>query len=191
MILVITGFPFVHSFIHLPFKSLFDFIQFFAIGFLLADFYVNDKERRRIPEIISVIFGITILWLILMLPMQNAPVLYSVIFPLLIFAFFYIALFSAGWKKFLSIKIITVTGGMCYSIYLIHFAVISILDNVTNRYMFTRYYWSDLVIQFVIIVPAIIVISAGFFLIIEKPCMDKNWPQELKLKIKSVGKIFK
>ena len=186
MLFVILFFPFVHSFVTLPFKSLLDFVQFFAIGFLLADLYVSENKKLLIPESVAAVLGLLLLMLIWMLPIAPGAVFYNVCFPFVILGFFYVALFANTWKRLLSFKLITVIGGMCYSIYLIHFAVISILDNVTNRHVFTRYYLGDLLIQFFIIIPVIFIISATFFLLVEKPCMDKNWPQQLTLKIKSV-----
>ena len=182
---VIVIFPFIHSFITLPFKSLLDFIQFFATGFLLADLYVSENKKLVVPEVIAAISGLVLLILIWLLPVEPGAIFYNVCFPLIILGFFYTALFSAYWKRLLSIRLITVIGGMCYSIYLIHFAIISILDNVINKRVHTSYYLGDLLVQFFIVIPAIILVSAIFFLFIEKPCMNKNWPKKLMAYIRA------
>ena len=64
---------------------------------------------------------------------------------------------------------------MCYSIYLLHYAILFIFVKYTSTISLGLGYWVDLGIQFLILFPIIMFLSAIFYLIIEKPCMDKNW----------------
>lgn len=61
-------------------------------------------------------------------------------------------------------------GGMCYTIYLVHYPVLSLVGHLTKKPV-----WIAL-ISFISIAAA----SLIFFVLIERPCMNKNWPHDLK-----------
>jgi peptidoglycan/LPS O-acetylase OafA/YrhL len=184
----IVVFPLYHYFVNLPFNSLLNFIQFFAVGLLLADLYyrpIHIKFNNYTAFGVGLVLFLFI-WILKWNNISNRLVggIGVAGFPLMILGFFYIVLFSAGWKKILSSNIISIIGGMCYSIYLLHFPIISILEKRTFQYTFTNYYILDWLIQFVIIVGTVLVVSALFFLLIEKPCMQANWPKKILLKVR-------
>ncbi|HEY6976498.1 MAG TPA: hypothetical protein VH396_09410, partial [Chitinophagaceae bacterium] len=77
-------------------------------------------------------------------------------------------------------KWITVIGGMCYSIYLLHYAITYFIIQTFTKNIFSYSYVTDIFIQSIIIIPAILVISAIFFVSLERPFMDINWPHSLK-----------
>jgi len=70
-------------------------------------------------------------------------------------------------------------GGMCYSIYLFHFLVIYTVKHVTQPIHFGQSFWFYFILQVCMIVPFILVLCGGFFLVIERPCMDRKWPLKL------------
>jgi peptidoglycan/LPS O-acetylase OafA/YrhL len=71
---------------------------------------------------------------------------------------------------------VTAIGGMCYSIYLIHYQVISLVGRFTKDLPFSRYFWVNLLVQTVVVGLPTLGFSAIFFLTVEKPCMRKDWP---------------
>jgi peptidoglycan/LPS O-acetylase OafA/YrhL len=71
-------------------------------------------------------------------------------------------------------------GGMCYSIYLNHYAFLHLSLKFT-KYLFV-YSWSysqNLLVQVFVNVTLVLLVSAVFFMLVEKPTMDKNWPKKL------------
>ncbi len=90
---------------------------------------------------------------------------------LLVFIF-YSVMFIAMFKgkllpALLSNKWIVTIGGMCYSIYLVHYAVIYAAV-FGLRHLLTGNYYGDVVLHSVVLVPVVLVCSGGFFVGCEK-----------------------
>lgn len=81
--------------------------------------------------------------------------------------------------------VIYIIGGMCYSIYLLHYAFLHLMTKVTVGLSIGQGYLADLGIQLLVALPAVLLISAIFYLLIEKPCMDKHWPVKLRAWLRS------
>jgi peptidoglycan/LPS O-acetylase OafA/YrhL len=86
---------------------------------------------------------------------------------------------------FFTRSIIYLIGGMCYSIYLLHYALFHILVKFSSDIETGFGYWSNFGIQFLILFPIVLLISSVFYITIEKPCMDKRWPYTLYKFLKS------
>jgi peptidoglycan/LPS O-acetylase OafA/YrhL len=159
--------------------SLLAYIQFFLIGFLLADIYlVTFTESRQAPywDFIA-LAG----WPLLFVTLQSR-VLTHWLFPAVIFAV-YCAAFQSRWiNRFFSNPWITAVGGMCYSIYLIHYEVISAVGRFTKAIGNQLPNPIYLILQFVLVGSAIVVVCGLYFAMLEKPCMRRNWPQRLWLR---------
>jgi peptidoglycan/LPS O-acetylase OafA/YrhL len=68
---------------------------------------------------------------------------------------------------------------MCYSIYLLHYAFLHLIVRGT-AFLRTGYgYGYDLMLQMLVCLPVVLVVSGIFYILIEKPCMNKYWPQHL------------
>jgi len=75
-------------------------------------------------------------------------------------------------------------GGMCYSLYLLHFAFFFLVLKYSSKIPSLGNYWIDLMLQFVVVIPLFLVVAGLFFLWIEKPCMNKDWMSNLLTTIK-------
>lgn len=162
-------------------KSLFMHLHQFLIGFLFADFFLTDwKESLKMKSVGFDVIGLLALAALLMF---NTPfVLYhDLIFGLALFLAF-VALFKGRFMNaFFSNTWIVIIGGMCYSIYLLHYALIAFLADKTKSLFIPDWsYTANFGIQFLIIIPIVLVVSAVYFALIERPCMDKDWPQRLR-----------
>lgn len=157
--------------------SILAYVQFFLIGFLLADVFLaswDEVPQRNLVWDFVALAGWPLLFVIL-----RSPVLAHWLFPAWIFLLYLAAfrgrfmnrIFSNGW--------IVAIGGMCYSIYLLHYEVISAVGRVTRRLGETAPYWIYLSLQLVLIGAAIVLICGAYFVVIEKPCMRRDWPQRL------------
>lgn len=64
---------------------------------------------------------------------------------------------------------------MCYSIYLLHYPIISMFGNPLLKYSFSKFSFLNITIYSILLVLIIMTISSVFFLLIERPCMNKYW----------------
>jgi peptidoglycan/LPS O-acetylase OafA/YrhL len=80
---------------------------------------------------------------------------------------------------------IAITGGMCYSLYLMHFLGVECLFRGVEHIQLAGI-GSTLVLQMTLILPMVILVCTGFFVLIERPCMDPAWPQKLWLRMRDL-----
>jgi peptidoglycan/LPS O-acetylase OafA/YrhL len=97
-----------------------------------------------------------------------------------------LALTGETWRKFFSLRWLTAIGGMCYSIYLLHYNIIPVIGNYTIRFSPFHSYPLAFVWHSVILIPIILFFSTIFYVLIERPCMDKDWPSKCYQKAKSL-----
>jgi peptidoglycan/LPS O-acetylase OafA/YrhL len=95
-------------------------------------------------------------------------------------------LYAAAFRGVVSNRLssmpwITAIGGMCYSIYLIHYEVISAVGRVTKRFGEQLPNPVYLALQFVLVGIAIVVVCGTYFVLLEKPCMRRDWPQRARV----------
>lgn len=162
----------------MPFISIINYVEYFLIGFLLADFYICHKnriEKIAFSKSIALLFFGTI-WLIeLWEPSSMMSKMISETIQLIsIFIFYYLVIIQ-GSIKLLAMPIITNIGGMCYTIYLLHFPLISLFGNPLMEISFSSNSLVNTMTYVFILITIVMVISSTYFLIIERPCMDKNW----------------
>ena len=75
---------------------------------------------------------------------------------------------------------VPVVGGMCYSIYLVHARVLSVLlTKGFGSQGLTGSFSLDWLLIACVVFPIVVGISSIFYLLIERPCMDHRWPQKL------------
>ncbi|MEP7087206.1 MAG: acyltransferase, partial [Gemmatimonadota bacterium] len=73
---------------------------------------------------------------------------------------------------------------MCYSIYLLHFALISIIGRHTLSVGSSSAQWIHLLLQTAIIVPPVLLVCGVYFALIERPCMERDWPEKLMTRLR-------
>jgi peptidoglycan/LPS O-acetylase OafA/YrhL len=165
--------------------SILAFLQFFLIGFLLADVFLTNwknSPRRTIHWDLIALAGWPLLFFVL-----QSKVLTHWLFPALVFAL-YCATFRGRWiNRLFCNPWVTAVGGMCYSIYLIHYEVISGVGRFSKglgAHLSNPMY---LAVQFVLVGSCIVVVCGVYFVILEKPCMRRDWLQRLWAYAKSTG----
>ena len=164
--------------------SILNYIQFFIIGMILADIYLVDWKLPTHCGALWDLLGICS-WvaLIFAMPHDNLRHCLSPFLVLLIFASIFRGsltsrIFSNPW--------ITTVGGMCYTIYLVHLHVISLVGRYSLRLFMTHSFSINLMIQTALMLPCILFVSGLLYLLLEKPCMQPNWPNELGSRLASV-----
>jgi peptidoglycan/LPS O-acetylase OafA/YrhL len=172
----------------LPFTSIFDWLQYFLVGFLLVDLYVS-KDRlfpvTRFDSWIAAIFFCGI-WIYDLghFSHETQKALWETVQVVCIFIFYYYVLFHRAFRA-LSLRLITNVGGMCYTIYLLHYPIVSLFGNYIVRHTFSRYSFVNVPIYGILLLTCIMAASVLYFLLIERPCMDKDWVRKLIRRWKS------
>jgi peptidoglycan/LPS O-acetylase OafA/YrhL len=146
-------------------------LQYFLVGWLLADITVTgkspDPEKAWRWDLVSLVG-----WPLL-LATWTGP-LTAIASPLLIMALCAAALRGKRTGRILRMRPLVAIGTMCYSIYLLHYPIFLL----TRRFIgfapagafalrFTLYAG--------IVLPMTLVIAGAFFLLVERPCMDPTW----------------
>ena len=156
--------------------SILCYLQYFLGGFLLADLYVLTAPGTRSGAGWDVIamgglagsFG----WMYLGMPLEYLA-------PLTLLVGYYAVFRGVFLRRLLSLTFISTVGGMCYSIYLIHNYVIAsggfATEVVTGRLSFPLRFG----FQSLVLLPMVLAASVVFYIAIERPCMNPNWPRQL------------
>ena len=183
LIFTIIVFSVFSLLVTLPFLSILDYLQYFLLGFLLVDFYLIDGTTNKTSILRN---SFTIIALILIFSSNEKyfdslfqKIIWNISVLILIFFSYYNIILRKS-IRFFSLKTITNIGGMCYTIYLLHFAIISFVGNPLVSLQFSDNPIINIGLYFIFIISSIFLISIVFFILIEKPCMDKNWPTKLK-----------
>jgi peptidoglycan/LPS O-acetylase OafA/YrhL len=155
-----------------PSSSFIDFACYFLIGMLLADLYCS---KWRIVKNRKVCTGAGILIFTgLHFVFSVEAIGWYFMKMLLMTVFFYIAITNEWWKKLLRVQWISVIGGMCYSIYLLHLLVMAAVTKVLVKFPIENKVLGFFVFG-IIILTVVLVVCMVFYRFIEQPCMKKDW----------------
>ena len=159
-------------------------IQFFLLGWLLADIYLVDWREAPTPaRIWDVVAGAALLALVVGLAEVGTQTQHALA-PWLVFALGYAAFRGTGARRLLSNPWIATIGGMCYSIYLVHYPLFVLMSRPLTPvgYLPTD---AGLILAFVVLVPVALLVGATFFVLVERPCMDPAWPERLARRLRA------
>jgi len=135
---------------------------------LLADLYVS-RDAKTESSIFSYVMGVLALVALISIPSYYWRLL-QYFKVLLLFIVCYQVLFNKQMKIMFSGKAITLVGGMCYSIYLLHFGIISCLGTIVLSRN-TSFEYNHAPLYLIAITVVILLVSAAYFYYIEKPFM--------------------
>jgi peptidoglycan/LPS O-acetylase OafA/YrhL len=79
--------------------------------------------------------------------------------------------FSNSW--------VTLIGGACYSIYLVHVPVIQLGSSIIFKLIHPSSLIMSWVVSAIFLVPLSVISGLVFYVFIERPCMDRNWPRRV------------
>jgi peptidoglycan/LPS O-acetylase OafA/YrhL len=157
-------------------------LPYFLAGLVLADVFASDwRGTVPVARKSPISWGDAVWlvgWPVLLLVFMREDVVTRLLAPALIFAL-YLSLFYSVWaRKLMRVKWVTVIGGMCYSIYLIHNLVLEGSLRIFGRFLPHTYHGAMLGLFLVSIVP-VLVVCGVYFKYVEQPCMRPDWPQRL------------
>jgi peptidoglycan/LPS O-acetylase OafA/YrhL len=153
------------------FTSVLSWLQFFLVGWLLAEITVTgrkpDPRYGRRWDIVSVI-GWPLLIAIAAGPFE------AIVAPPLIMMLCAAALRGRATSRILRTPALVAVGTMCYSIYLVHYPVFVVIRRLLGQtpavpFSIAFIGWG------LVLLPITLLASAAFFLCVERPCMDPGW----------------
>ncbi len=155
-------------------ESILFYAQFFLMGLLIADLYIVDGKQIR-PSLFWDLAGLLGLGLTFGMTRTYATV--HIVMPWTMALLFVSALRGVVLRRFFGNAWIAAIGGMCYSIYLMHFQMIAVFFKVARKCIVPGIdFLGNFAIQLLVTGVPVMAISLVFYLLIERPCMDPNWP---------------
>lgn len=194
----IAGFAFVQRYTQSDTEHGFTLLHeahYFLCGFLLADFQCNEWSRGGPSRNESMIWDIAGLaaWVLMVVTLARWTPLFerpgmAGLYPLhqelphlplagLLVVAYCAAFRGKFWKALLSKPFLYIIGGMCYTIYLWHFLIVSVAGRFALPFAHSQSHAVNVLICSAIIIPPVIMISAVLFALFEKPFMRKDWVQ--------------
>lgn len=156
----------------------------FSIGILFAFLFVLDKQNWLKFKSHSYDFlGFVSLFLIFYFYKPQHIWYNNVIFNLAVFVMMVSAFKGKLFNYFYTRQWVYIIGGMCYSIYLLHYAFFHFLVPYTSKIQLGMGYKIDYLLEIIIVVPIMLIVTTVFYLLVERPCMDKDWPKRLKTRL--------
>jgi peptidoglycan/LPS O-acetylase OafA/YrhL len=147
----------------------FRYIYLFFCGILLADMYCTQAVIIK-NQFWGFLVGLCSLLGFIFIPaLYNMPLYLTKL--ACMFFLVHIVLTNVYMKKVFSGRLIIVIGGMCYSIYLLHFAVISFVGRLLVRSGVPVSNTSLFLLFVLFFVVSVLAVSAIYFVLIEKPFM--------------------
>lgn len=156
------------------YMNLFYQIQYFLVGILLADLYVNNVGNNILKKNWVIPVSLALMVTMFYLPIYTSLTA-VLVFPFVVLLFYCTVLRNPVVKSVFSYKWIPVLGGMCYSVYLLHYPVISFIGRFTTSIKITDIYMVNLLVQLGLMMVSIFVISSVFYYFIERPFMSSHW----------------
>lgn len=160
-------------------KSIIYYLPYFFIGFLFSDIFLNARsyfERKNILfDIIGIFSIIGIFW-----SHQQRTLIHFFFETTFIFTTFFCVFKGPVINWFFSRRFIVVTGGMCYTIYLIHYPFFHFFLGITSQVSPFSNFTANYLVQIALCIPVLFLVSSAFFILFEKPFMYRDWPKDIK-----------
>lgn len=152
-------------------------LHYFLVGFILVDLYVemwlHSGARRWLWDL-----GGLGCWVGIALVMTSGFGI-EILLPWLIAGAYIAAFRGTTWNRVFRYWPVAVVGGMCYTIYLFHYLLLSGIGKVTKTVVVAGSYDATLLAYLVAMTLVIIPLCAVIFVILEKPFMRRDWPARM------------
>jgi peptidoglycan/LPS O-acetylase OafA/YrhL len=150
-------------------------LPYFLAGFLLAGWYSQNEAFLSKKSLGWDLAGAAA-WATIQLVLLHKGMASAILLPPLV-ALAYACVFKGRLLgAILTRPVITVIGGMCYTVYLYHPFLKSALKHLLFPFQVTTIYWVNAVAQILALGGSIVLVCSLFFLVFEKPFMYRDWP---------------
>ena len=157
---------------HFP-LTLLTYIPYFAVGFLLAETYAIDW-REESPSRAGADFVAFVAWMVLLFVFQIRIPCRTLIVAGGLYVAVGASLQSNFIKRSLANRVVRTIGGMCYSIYLLHLVLLRWFVSIVHLPV-SRDSAPGMIIAILVFGLPVLGISAVYFVLVEKPCMQREW----------------
>ena len=177
------------------FVFLFNYLHLFLTGMLLADLYVSQKFVTLLKKRAMIVPAIICFLGVMFLPIRNTTMHWGSLFSItmlqlaMVLVLYYAILQNEALKRVFSYRFVPLIGGMCYSVYLLHYTIISAMGRFTHHLHITEYYWPNFIFQLALFTIPIVLISGAFFYYVERPFMSSHWLNTLMGKFEKKAQI--
>ncbi len=170
----------VYSFAYLPKwhldKSILSTFDNFLAGILFIELFLWPGFAGIKKNIAWDILFITSLTVFFYLSFRLPLFISGVVISTCLFGMFVGAFKGILFNYLLRKPIITVIGGMCYTIYLYHYAMLFALAGITKKLqVHSNKFWVNYLVQVPILILVVLIICGILFYLFEKPFMKRNW----------------
>jgi len=150
-------------------------LQYFVAGLLLCDIYVTRPLERISPyawDLAAVAALVPLLgndspWTLRLFPF-GAVLVYTAV------------LQGHFVRRFFALPLVSIGGGMCYSVYLTHGTVLTMVDMAFAHFSLgTLPLFAQRTLVIGVSLAAVFLVGALVFAFLERPCMDPRWPARL------------
>nr|WP_242467553.1 acyltransferase [Thiocapsa imhoffii] len=156
-----------HSFFGL---TLLRYSGFFAAGILAADVFVNRWEQRPVLGLTG--DSLTLLGVALLGSGLSGAAWAAGLMPAWVLLILLGSLRGRWSSRVLSVAPVYLIGGMCYTLYLYHFYVISAVGRLALPWMLaSQPLWFNLVLMSLVVLPVVLLVGALLFILVERPFM--------------------
>ena len=163
-----------------PFANLLGFLHYFFAGMLLADLNPRVGEAKGHPgwDAAALVTCAAGWWWFVHTDHGD------LLFAGWVFLLYLAGFRSVGFRWLLARRPVRTIGMMCYTIYLLHFPLISFIGHRTLGVGSPGTYPAYLLLQAALVIVPMLMVCAVFFALVEQPCMDPQWPQKLAARLK-------
>jgi peptidoglycan/LPS O-acetylase OafA/YrhL len=151
--------------------TILNFLHYFLAGFLLAD-VVDDRQKHPSRSIAWDAISLVGWPIVFLLPRTLGTLAWL---PLLILPLYLAAFYGPISNRFFRIRFVALTGGMCYSFYLMHMLIISVVFRATRHLAVFNDFLVNYALQVTTLGSAIALFGTLYYVLIERPCMDPQW----------------
>ncbi|NJN26093.1 MAG: acyltransferase [Cyclobacteriaceae bacterium] len=159
------------------FLTILAYFQLFLTGFILVNLYLTSWKKHVVRSYVFDVLGIVAF--VGMFMSTGFDLHKRLLLVLFIFLFIYSVFRGKLINSFFTNKWVTSIGGMCYTIYLLHLPLAELYIRLAKPLYIGNTWGINLLIHTLVFLPLVLIISIVFFLLVEKPCMDRDWPKKL------------
>lgn len=160
----------------------------FLVGILFAWIFIIRRQYFDKKTFLFDIIGLIAVFGLFMFYKPQIVIKNNFMFNLCVFVFITSVFKGKLLNWFFTRRVVFTIGGMCYTIYLIHYGLLHFLAQKFAFHLDGLGYNRQFLIFTSVSMVILAVVSIVFFITIEKPCMDKDWPKKLKHQLTFLNK---
>ncbi|MBC7488559.1 MAG: acyltransferase [Cytophagaceae bacterium] len=168
---LIIAFALLNLYFTFPFKSIINYLHYFLAGMLAVDLFLSNTDKLKKNYVFDACS--MILLVVIWTGYWNEK---TILLPFALCLFILLSSCSKLWSKCLELKWISIIGGMCYSLYMLHHPIMALFVNrFETDILFLNSVPLDFLIRLLVSLGLVLLCCALFFIFIERPTMKRNW----------------